>query len=584
MRDRDMRGSGESAAATGYSATALLVEAGAVLATSLDPRTTMAQVAQLTVPQLADLCTIDLLARDGTITEAAVAASERQTALELEALRARSPVDPRSEHPVARVIRSGEPELIAWIDESMLRSYTQDDEHARFMLEHAYRSAAVAPLLARGRTLGALATLRLGDGKPYTAEDLALIGELARRAALAIDNAQIFTDLQRIEQRLEAVLVNLAEAVTLVDEAGRVVFANDAAAELAGASGPAALIARDGGMTDWLLLRDEQGAELTGDPLPSGAVLSASTRDGLAGAAQRRAATERLLVRATVRASGQERWLHLRSCPLADPETGWLRWSLNVYEDVTEVKGAQIAQAQIAHTLQQALLPSSVPTVRGFEIAARYAPAGELNEVGGDFYEVIEQGRERSLLVIGDVCGKGSRAASVTALARHTLRAGALVGAEPLSMLQLLHEALRRQPAGADLCTVCIVSIVRERDHALLSVALAGHPQPLLANARGVTRLGEPGTLLGVIDPISVLERTATLQHGETLLLYTDGVAEAGRARGALSEQGLIDLCADCGALSLPELLDRIEGAALERGSGMRRDDIALLGVRLADG
>lgn len=580
MPDGDAEGSGgDRAAASG--ATALLVEAGAVLATSLDTRTTMAQVAELTVPRLADLCTIDVLARDGSIAEAAVAAARRETAVQLEALRARQPLDPHGEHPAARVIRTGKPELLRWIGEAMLRSYSDSDEHVRFMIEHAYASAAIAPLEARGRTLGALSTLRLGDSAPYTEDDLALVAELARRAALAIDNARIYSDLERIEQRLEAVLVNLAEAVTLVDEAGRVVFANDAAAELVRASGPAALIARAGGMSDWLELRDEQGVELRGEMLPSRAVFDAPAGHGEMDAGRSRAAGAPLLVRATVRASGEERWLHLRSSPLADPETGRLRWSLNVYEDVTEVKRAQMAQAQIAHTLQQALLPSSVPEVEGVEIAVRYAPAGELNEVGGDFYDVIEHGPGRSLLVIGDVCGKGPRAAGVTALARHTLRAGALAGAEPLAMLKLLHEALRRQPPGADLCTVCIVSLVREDDHARLSVALAGHPQPLIVGADGVRALGEPGTLLGVIDPVSVVEREARLERGETLVLYTDGVAEAGRASGTLSEQDLIDVCVKHGEQPLAELLARIEAAALERANGTGRDDVALLGARL---
>lgn len=544
---------GRDASVGSDSAMALLVRAGAVLATSLDPRTTMSQVAELTVPSLADLCTIDLLARDGSIAEAAVVASQRGIASELEALRASNPLDPNGEHPVARVIRSGRPELRAVMDNSLLRSFAGGAAHARFMVEHRYRSAAVAPLLSRGRTLGALSTLRLGDSDPYTEADLGLISELARRAALAIDNARIFSDLQRIEQRLEAVLVNLTEAVTLLDESGNVVFANDAAAALVGATSAAELMSERGAVAERLQLRDEDGGALDPSSLSGSSVV----------------------------ARAGERWLLVRSTPLDDPETGAPRWVLTVYEDITEVKRAQVAHAEIAHTLQQALLPASLPSVRGIEIAVRYSPAGELNEAGGDFYDVIEHGDDRWLLVIGDVCGKGPSAAGVTALARHTLRAGALSGMEPLAMLKLLHEALRRQPAGADLCTACLVSVTRDGEAAKLRVALAGHPPPLLIGADGVRRLGKPGTLLGVIDPIRVEERTATLRHGETLLLYTDGVAEAGRARGALSEQGLIELCEGSGELPLDGLVERVERAALARASDAPRDDIALLGARL---
>ena len=129
----------------------------------------------------------------------------------LESLRARHPLDPGGEHPVARVIRSGEPELQARMSEELMRSFAQGSEHARFMIDHRYHSAVVAPLLAPVRTLGALSLLRLGDSEPYTSADLDLGNELARRAALAIDNAQLFSEVRRVEQRLEAVLVNLAE-------------------------------------------------------------------------------------------------------------------------------------------------------------------------------------------------------------------------------------------------------------------------------------------------------------------------------------------------------------------------------------
>src|SRR5271165_459745 len=138
----------------------LLIEAGAVLSSSLDVPTTMGQVARLTVPSLADLCVIDLLANDGSISDVAVAGAEGSVAAELENLRARHPVDPDGAHPVARVIRSGEPELLPRMTERLLRSFAEGSEHARFMIDHDYRSAVVAPLLARNRTLGALSVLR----------------------------------------------------------------------------------------------------------------------------------------------------------------------------------------------------------------------------------------------------------------------------------------------------------------------------------------------------------------------------------------------------------------------------------------
>jgi GAF domain-containing protein len=201
-------------------AIALLVETGAVLSSSLDLATTMRRVAQLTIPALADLCVIDLCNREGAISELAAASTDPERARGLERLRSRFPLDPSGAHPVARVIRSGEAVLMAEMSHELLRSFAQGSEHAGFMLENRYRSAIVAPLTARGRTLGALSTLRFADSEPYDQGELQLVSELARRAALAIDNAQLFSDVQAVEQRLDAVLRNLAEAITVVDDAG----------------------------------------------------------------------------------------------------------------------------------------------------------------------------------------------------------------------------------------------------------------------------------------------------------------------------------------------------------------------------
>jgi sigma-B regulation protein RsbU (phosphoserine phosphatase) len=173
----------------------------------------------------------------------------------------------------------------------------------------------------------------------------------------------------------------------------------------------------------------------------------------------------------------------------------------------------------------------------------------------------------------------------VTALARHTLRAAALSGQSATEMLATLHLALQRQPPGADLCTVCLVTMNYRARPARLTVALAGHHPPLLVDRGGkVKPVGQPGTLLGVIDPISIAEAHVDLAPGETLLMYTDGVIEAGRPAGELGERHLRELAARAPELALSELLAEIEHEAVERAAGSLRDDIALLALRLTDG
>jgi PAS domain S-box-containing protein len=724
---------------------ALLLEAGAVLASSLDPSTTMGQVAELTVPQLADLCVIDLLDQDdGSICDVAAAAAEPGLAESLERLRVEHPLDPAGEHPVARVIASGQPVLLEQMSDALLTSIAQGSKHARFMISHGYRSAIVAPLLARGRTLGALSALRLSESPPYTAADLGLACELASRAALAIDNARLYSDLRRTEQRLQAVLVNLAEAITVVDADGNTVFANQAAADLLQVDSPEDVVrATPGEMMARFFVFDEHGKELDLEQMPGRRLFAGEE-------------VQPLLVRNVVRATGEERWLMVRASPVLDPDSGEMLYGVNVLEDITEVKRVQLAESfmseasrvlassldygetlrrvarlavptiaswcavdvlgehgeiervaihhpdpemvalaqrlrrdyslspdeaggvsevirtgepriytgiaedalkryarddehlrllasigatavvivpmigadritgaitlvssghdrrlsaedlplarrlarragtavetarlytersRIAHTLQQALLPAELPAPPGALVSARYRAAGELNDVGGDFYDVFEAGDGAWMLVIGDVCGKGPRAAGVTALARHTLRAGALSGLSPTEMLQMLHRALQAQPTEADLCTVCLVRFERAGDVGRLQVTLAGHPPPLLIDRDGKSRpLGRPGTLLGVLDPIAVHEVSEQLRADQTLLLYTDGAPEARRGDDLLGEQGLALLAGRAPDLSLDGLLDHIERGALAHAGGSLRDDLALLALRL---
>jgi PAS domain S-box-containing protein len=722
----------------------LLIEAGAVLSSSLDVGTTMRQVAALTVPSLADLCVIDLCDDDGSIADVAVAAREPGLAPALEAMRRDHPLDLAGPHPVAGAIREGKARLLAELDEPQLRAFAADDEHARFMLSHGYRSAIVAPLSARARTLGAISVLRFAGRELFEEDDLELTHELARRAALALDNARLFGELLRLESTQQAILAGVAEAITVEDVDGRTVFANQAAADLLGMQSPDDVTSAErDAVVARLLLLDEQSRELDPDDLPGRRVLRGEP------------APPRL-VRSIVRASGEERWLTVRASPIAGPVSGEVRFAVNVFENITDVKRAQLgetfmAQAsrvlassmdyretlgrvarlavpqladwcaidlvnetgeielvaihhadpgrrqlverlarryrrhphedgpvpevirtglsrlveridpremaamvrdeehlqlleglgatssltvplasavetigavslvtsesprrlsqrdvtlaerlgrragtavenarlytergRIAHTLQRALLPEALPAVSGADVQARYQAAGELNEVGGDFYDVFRHGEDGWILVIGDVVGKGARAASVTALARHTLRAASMTVGSLREMLDMLHRALRAQPTGADLCTVCLVRVDGLPAEARMTIALAGHPPPLCVERTGAVRgVGRAGTLLGVFDPVRVHEIEAPLEPGETLLLYTDGVLDAGRRRGApLGELGLVELCRQTSGAPLGEMLARIERAALDRADAALRDDIALLALR----
>jgi len=156
------------------------------------------------VPELAELCVIDLVRRDGWVGDSIVGAANPAAAPILEEIRRRAPLDPRGQHPVAQVLRAGRP--MVWSDltvPDVLQTVVQNDEHRRLIEEANYRSAAVAPLVARGSTLGTLSLLHTSTDLSYDVEDLQLLAELADRAALALDNARLFEERDRIAQNLQ---------------------------------------------------------------------------------------------------------------------------------------------------------------------------------------------------------------------------------------------------------------------------------------------------------------------------------------------------------------------------------------------
>jgi PAS domain S-box-containing protein len=181
-----------------------LVAATRGLDASLDFGRTARTIVQTAVPELAELCVLDFIRRDGWFGDSVVGAANPDVATTLEGIRRRTPLDPRSHHPVAQVLKAGRP--MVWRDltaPSVLEDVVQSEEHRRLIEETHYRSAAVAPLIARGTTLGAISFLHASTDMRFDDEDLRLIGELADRAAMALDNARLYEERDRIAQNLQ---------------------------------------------------------------------------------------------------------------------------------------------------------------------------------------------------------------------------------------------------------------------------------------------------------------------------------------------------------------------------------------------
>jgi serine phosphatase RsbU (regulator of sigma subunit) len=229
-------------------------------------------------------------------------------------------------------------------------------------------------------------------------------------------------------------------------------------------------------------------------------------------------------------------------------------------------------------------MPENLPDVPGVELAARYLAAGEGNEVGGDFYDIYRAGESTWGIAIGDVRGKGARAAAVTALARYALRTASLTETVPSRVLALLNEAMLRQRADDRFCTVAYASIESTDAGVSMRLGVGGHPLPLLLRADGsVERVGTPGTLIGLVPDPDIVDVRMDLQPGDSLVLYTDGVSEARSDGDLFGEERLIDLVKGCAGLDATGIAERIERDVLTFQGDENADDLAVLVLRVRE-
>ncbi len=429
-REREARAAAEAAERRAR----FLAEASALLDASLDYETTLQNVARLVVSQMADWCAVDIVEPGGGSRSVAVTHVDPKKVSLAREINERYPPDPSSPTGVPNVLRTGTPELHTTIPWELLEQVAVDDGHLELLRQLQLHSVMLVPMVARGRTLGVISFIGAESGRTYEAADLELAEELARRAAMAVDNARLYTEL-----------------------------------------------------------------------------------------------------------SG------------------------------------------IADTLQAELLPTEIPDIPGVEVAVRYRAAGELNRVGGDFYDVFARGLNEWAVVIGDVSGKGAPAAAVTALARYTLRTAVANAASPSVALDALNEALLERRRDQEFCSVALAYVSLRDDGLDVTLALGGHPPAIVKRADGsVEHCGSPGLLIGFAHDPPLCDDDLRLDPGDTLLLYTDGVTDASREGDRFGDTRLDQLAADLSpGLDASEIAETIENTAVRHARFQPQDDMALVAVQV---
>lgn len=241
-------------------------------------------------------------------------------------------------------------------------------------------------------------------------------------------------------------------------------------------------------------------------------------------------------------------------------------------------------QSAISRTLMRDLLPPRLERRNGVDFAGGYRPAGATERVGGDFYDVHPGSTQNdaSLVVLGDVCGKGLDAAVLTGKIRNTLQALTPMADDHERMLQLLNDALLNSH-HTRFATLVLASVQRIGHQVRLRLTAAGHPAPLVIRGDGSVETADTyGTLIGALSTIQTRSVDTVLQPGDTCVLYTDGFTEA---RGGplgdelFGEQRFEQALSTCAGIPAEAVVERLQMLASQWLRDGSHDDMAVVAI-----
>jgi PAS domain S-box-containing protein len=312
-----------------------LSEISALLAGSLDFDDTVQLIARLAVPRLADWCFVELLRDDGSIDRAAIEAVDPVVLERAREYDRRYPLDPDAVWGSPQVIRTGQADLTSEIPDEVLASVAQDAEHLEILRSLGFRSSMIVPLRAGGQVVGDIALVSAESGRRFGKADLLAAQELADRCGLYLENARLYRELEQARDELEATLAGVADAVTVQDWTGRLVYANDAAVRLLGYPDRATLLALapEELMSRFELL-DEDGRPFPFERLPGRLALQGEE-------------PEPVTVRYVMHETGETGWSRIKATPLRAADGHVIR-AINVIEDITDLKHAAETQRLLA--------------------------------------------------------------------------------------------------------------------------------------------------------------------------------------------------------------------------------------------
>jgi PAS domain S-box-containing protein len=330
-----------------------LTEVSKVLSSTLDYQETLANIAQLIVPRLADWFAVDLLDAEGHFELVVVQHQDPEKVEWARVLREKFPIDYDAPTGTPNVARTGQSELYAEITDEMLVAAARNEEELSISRQIGYTSVILVPLVARGKTIGVVTFVSTESGRKYNERDLALAEEVGRRAGVALDNARLYNEVQQARNQLEIILQGVADGIIVYDKDSRIIYANEAAAYMTGyASVQDLQKARPLEPTRRFEITDEQGQPLEMAQLTHRRVLAGEPK-------------AQATIGYSQKASGQpERWSLVKSSPVYD-EQGDVLFVITIVHDITERVQAEHRKDEFI-SMASHELKTPVTSLKGF--------------------------------------------------------------------------------------------------------------------------------------------------------------------------------------------------------------------------
>ncbi|MGD0472711.1 MAG: SpoIIE family protein phosphatase [Candidatus Velthaea sp.] len=579
---------------TAYARARFLAAISEILISSLDRETIVATVVREVIANVADACFVDLVAGSGLTR---IGGAHPDDAPHLD-----------GREGVARVMRSGEPALYgrAWLDTVL----PCDADLAR-LAGAGLHSALIVPLTFDRGAFGAVTFAAVGSRPVLSSDDIPHFMELGRRLSAAIVNA----DLYNAERRARTAAESAKRRLTIVSQASSL-FARSLDWQETLQRLARALVPR---FADWTGIFVVDGDSAAGLKLVASRHADTARADTYARLFEPLAATigETAIASSSGPAPRPEYFPHGLPEPDAAGTIGALRaggvrsymsvpliargqlWGsfvvlndgerdsfelddLSLLEDLgrriaTYLESASISrrEREIAHTLQRSLMPDTIPAFDDLGFATRYLPGMEGVHVGGDWYDAFAVDERCVAFVIGDVSGRGVRAAAIMGNLRATVRAYLLDGFGPAAVLERANRA--SEGIGFDHFATVLCAIL-DRGTGSLTFANAGHPPPLLITNHSCAVLDhEPGPPIGVVRNPVYADIRVHIEAGATFLLYTDGLIES-RKRAA--SDGILELCEQAKRGRDDDLEMYVDNLLAAMTGGRHDDDVAIVAVR----